>query len=323
MWKGGGGGSAGGTGREEGKEGPSRHHPVPKHPPPSAPHPPHLTTATTTRPHKALCALHHAPGADAAPLKALADEVVDWASAYFPIAFNPPPPRPGAGSAPAAISRQQLAAALEGALAASPFLAGSALPLMLEKLSSTYRWVQSGCACVCACLFWGSVLKSTRDDAEICVRVGYIRVCLCVLCVHVCVCVSSRGVCEYRDRDATFHSPSPPPPPQACQGGRSGCAAALLPRLRPGRTGAARGAGVRRGRGIWGGGGVMALRACVPQPQPRCEPGNRQSPCAHVLQKQATNTPPPRRPPLLCPPPALPVPPPATRSCPDLARSAE
>ncbi|KAG2432323.1 hypothetical protein HYH02_013043 [Chlamydomonas schloesseri] len=95
---------------------------------------------------QALCAMYHAPGADAAPLRALADELVDWASAYFPIAFNPPPPRPGAGAGagaqpPQHISRAQLAAALEGALGASPFLAAAALPLMLEKLSSTYRCV--------------------------------------------------------------------------------------------------------------------------------------------------------------------------------------
>ncbi|PNH10612.1 MMS19 nucleotide excision repair [Tetrabaena socialis] len=92
---------------------------------------------------EALCTLHHSPGVDPAPLASLADEVADWAAAYFPVSFNPPPPLPAAagGTAPraAAITRADLAAALEAALAASPFLAGGAVPLLVEKLSSTYR----------------------------------------------------------------------------------------------------------------------------------------------------------------------------------------
>ncbi|GLI64418.1 hypothetical protein VaNZ11_007629 [Volvox africanus] len=85
---------------------------------------------------KALCEMHHAPGVDAAPLRQLADEVADWASSYFPISFNPPP---NLARGPAAITRANLSSALESALAASPFLAGGVLPLLVEKLSSTYR----------------------------------------------------------------------------------------------------------------------------------------------------------------------------------------
>ncbi|GIL46512.1 hypothetical protein Vafri_3508, partial [Volvox africanus] len=85
---------------------------------------------------EALCEMHHAPGVDAAPLRQLGDEVADWASSYFPISFNPPP---NLARGPAAITRADLSSALETALAASPFLAGGVLPLLVEKLSSTYR----------------------------------------------------------------------------------------------------------------------------------------------------------------------------------------
>ncbi|KXZ52879.1 hypothetical protein GPECTOR_8g26 [Gonium pectorale] len=87
---------------------------------------------------RALCAMYHAPGADPSPLRQLADEVADWAAAYFPISFNPPPPPAGAAGPPP-ITRAMLASGLEAALRSSPFLAGGVVPLLLEKLSSTYR----------------------------------------------------------------------------------------------------------------------------------------------------------------------------------------
>lgn len=91
---------------------------------------------------QALAALYHSPGVDPAPLKALADEVADWTSAYFPVSFNPPPGAAAAlpGGRPP-ITRADLVSGLEAAMASSPFLAGGVLPLLVEKLSSTYRCV--------------------------------------------------------------------------------------------------------------------------------------------------------------------------------------
>ncbi|GFH09669.1 MMS19_N domain-containing protein, partial [Haematococcus lacustris] len=67
-------------------------------------------------------------------VKAQAPEVVEVLSCYFPLTFTPPK------NDPHRISRAQLASALEHALAASPFLATWVVPLVLEKLSSTYRY---------------------------------------------------------------------------------------------------------------------------------------------------------------------------------------
>ncbi|KAL6756685.1 Dos2-interacting transcription regulator of RNA-Pol-II-domain-containing protein [Haematococcus lacustris] len=80
---------------------------------------------------QAVARVYHQPGVSPLAFQAQAPEVVEVLSCYFPLTFTPPKNDPH--------SRAQLACALEEALAASPFLATWAVPLVLEKLSSTYR----------------------------------------------------------------------------------------------------------------------------------------------------------------------------------------
>lgn len=52
---------------------------------------------------------------------------------YFPIIYTPPQ------NIPDSVTRQELAAAVEQAMAATPALAPHVVPLLLEKLSSSLR----------------------------------------------------------------------------------------------------------------------------------------------------------------------------------------
>ena len=63
------------------------------------------------------------------------DELFDIVACYFPISFTPPP------DSPHQITRAQLTGELEATLTASPLFAHHLLPLLLEKLSSSLRWV--------------------------------------------------------------------------------------------------------------------------------------------------------------------------------------
>ena len=66
-------------------------------------------------------------------LEAQAEEVVEVLGCYFPIIYTPPQNMAGS------VSRQELATAVEQAMAATPALAPYVVPLLLEKLSSSLR----------------------------------------------------------------------------------------------------------------------------------------------------------------------------------------
>ena len=59
---------------------------------------------------------------------------------YFPVVYTPPPGAPGV------IARAELVSGVEAALAAAPTLAPHAIPLILEKLSSSLRHGLHVCA---------------------------------------------------------------------------------------------------------------------------------------------------------------------------------
>ena len=61
------------------------------------------------------------------------EEVVEVLGCYFPIIYTAPQNMPGS------VTRQELAAAVEQAMAATPALAPHVVPLFLEKLSSSLR----------------------------------------------------------------------------------------------------------------------------------------------------------------------------------------
>ncbi|KAG1654530.1 hypothetical protein FOA52_008535 [Chlamydomonas sp. UWO 241] len=82
---------------------------------------------------QATARVYHTAGVDASVFDGHAEELVSTLACYFPVRFKPPT------SDPAGITRAQLSTALEGALSCSPFLARWVLPLVLDKLSSTYR----------------------------------------------------------------------------------------------------------------------------------------------------------------------------------------
>ncbi len=66
-------------------------------------------------------------------LETQAQEIVSVLGCYFPIIYTPPQNMLGS------VTRQELAAAVEQAMAAAPALALHVIPLLLEKLSSSLR----------------------------------------------------------------------------------------------------------------------------------------------------------------------------------------
>ena len=80
-----------------------------------------------------VAAVYHSPKIISTPLQSRAEEIIDTLSCYWPIKFTPPK------NDPHGITRQDLEGGIEAAMASSPFLAPYAIPLILEKLSSTHR----------------------------------------------------------------------------------------------------------------------------------------------------------------------------------------
>lgn len=66
-------------------------------------------------------------------LDANKEELFDVISCYFPISFSPPP------NSVHAITRQDLAAALQDALTCTPLFAPLFIPMLVEKLCSSLR----------------------------------------------------------------------------------------------------------------------------------------------------------------------------------------
>lgn len=66
-------------------------------------------------------------------LDANKEELFDVISCYFPISFSPPP------NTVHAITRQDLAAALQDALTCTPLFAPLFIPMLVEKLCSSLR----------------------------------------------------------------------------------------------------------------------------------------------------------------------------------------
>ena len=66
-------------------------------------------------------------------LDSQAEEVAEVLGCYFPVMYTPP------GNVPGSVSRRELASAVEQAMAAAPALAPYVVPLLLEKLSSSFR----------------------------------------------------------------------------------------------------------------------------------------------------------------------------------------
>ncbi|CAI5500751.1 unnamed protein product [Closterium sp. Naga37s-1] len=73
----------------------------------------------------------HGEGGSAA-VSAVADDLFDVVSAYFPVSFSPPP------NDPRGITREDLVQALLGAFQSTPLFAPMAVPLLLDKLSSSF-----------------------------------------------------------------------------------------------------------------------------------------------------------------------------------------
>ncbi|CAI5977915.1 unnamed protein product [Closterium sp. NIES-64] len=75
-------------------------------------------------------ALHREGGS--AAVGAVAEDLFDVVSAYFPVSFSPPP------NDPRGITREDLVQALLGAFQSTPLFAPMAIPLLLDKLSSSF-----------------------------------------------------------------------------------------------------------------------------------------------------------------------------------------
>ncbi|GJP69332.1 hypothetical protein CLOP_g270 [Closterium sp. NIES-67] len=77
-----------------------------------------------------VAALHREGGR--AAVSGVAEDLFDVVAAYFPVSFNPPP------NDPRGITREDLVQALLGAFSSTPEFAPMALPLLLDKLASSF-----------------------------------------------------------------------------------------------------------------------------------------------------------------------------------------